>query len=227
MQEQRKEFMHYLFTHKYFILILVFRFLIIFLLIWLSIKPQNFILIGIISLIAFIDNNIFTSGNYINIILYALFISTFLIRGWFNTYKILKYGFSILLYIIELLPSFFVHNEDYLSIFLTKIAFSILTLAVIFFFSEYAKQTGIKAGSGTRTLNLASFKGIERSDMFLLQDVLNNMKYKDIAQKIHGSEGALRNKLSKIYKILEVGDRTGFLTIYSGYTLIYEPEEIG
>ena len=68
------------------------------------------------------------------------------------------------------------------------------------------------------------YPGLERSDLMLLQDVLNNMKYKDIAQKIHGSEGALRNKLSRIYKILEVGDRTGFLTIYSGYKLIFEPE---
>lgn len=62
--------------------------------------------------------------------------------------------------------------------------------------------------------------------MYLLQDVLENKKYKEITQKIHDSEGALRNKLSKIYKILEVGDRTGFLTIYSGYELVYEPEEI-
>ena len=61
--------------------------------------------------------------------------------------------------------------------------------------------------------------------MYLLQQVHDNKKYKEIAQSIHGSEGALRNKLSKIYKILEVGDRTGFLTIYSGYELIYEPEQ--
>ena len=62
--------------------------------------------------------------------------------------------------------------------------------------------------------------------MILLQDIMTQMKYKEIATKIHGSEGALRNKLSRIYKILEVGDRTGFLTIYSGYELIYDPEAV-
>ena len=96
----------------------------------------------------------------------------------------------------------------------------------MFFFSEYTKQVGKNLATKDKVLNLAEFKGLDRSDMYLLQQVLDNVKYKEIAQKIHGSEGALRNKLSKIYKILEVGDRTGFLSIYSGYELLYEPEAV-
>ena len=99
-------------------------------------------------------------------------------------------------------------------------------LICIFFIYQFAKQNGVREGSKDKVLNLAQFKGLDRSDMILLQDIMTQMKYKEIAKKIHGSEGALRNKLSRIYKILEVGDRTGFLTIYSGYELIYDPEAV-
>ena len=105
-----------------------------------------------------------------------------------------------------------------------KIAITLILFIIVFFFYEFAKQEGIKEGVKDKILNLANYKGIDRSDLFLLQDILDNKKYKEIAQKLHGSEGALRNKLSRIYKILEVGDRTGFLSIYSGYKLVYEPE---
>ena len=101
----------------------------------------------------------------------------------------------------------------------------VFTVAIsIFFFCQHQKQNTIKDLTKDKVLNLAAFKGLERSDLYLLEDVMNNLKYKEIAKKINGSEGALRNKLSKIYKILEVGDKIGFLTIYSGYKLIYEPD---
>ena len=114
--------------------------------------------------------------------------------------------------------------EVFFNVFFEKLGASILLGFLLFFSCEFAKQQGIRANVKNKVLNLAQYKGIDRSDMYLLQQVLDNKKYKEIAKKMHGSEGALRNKLSKIYKILEVGDLIGFLTIYSGYTLIYEPE---
>ena len=88
-------------------------------------------------------------------------------------------------------------------------------------------QKSVKDISPDKVLNIADYKNLTRSDMLLLQDILDGMKYKEIAKKINGSEGALRNKLSRIYKTLEVGDRIGFTTIYSGYSLIFEPQEEG
>lgn len=206
----------------YFIIIenIIFMFIFIFLIA----NPQKFILVGVISLLYSFDNLLSNVQlPFIGIPMYALCITTFSIRGFYIQHKKIKVFISILIYILSLIIPFF-YDDEFFEHFITKIAISIVTFATLFFAFEYAKQSGSKQATKEKVLNLAAFKGLDRSDMYLLQDVLENKKYKEIAQKIHGSEGALRNKLSKIYKILEVGDRTGFLTIYSGYEIVYEPE---
>lgn len=194
--------------------------------IFLIFKPQKFILIGIISLLYSFDNLLSNfQAPYLGIPMFTLCVTTFAIRGFFLENKKIKVAIFSLIYIIMLfLP--ILYDENFCENFITKIAISTVTLATLFFSIEFAKQSGSKKATIDKVLNIASFHGLDRSDLFLLQEVLNYTRYKEIAQKIHGSEGALRNKLSKIYKILEVGDRTGFLTIYSGYKLIYEPEYI-
>jgi len=192
--------------------------------VFLIFKPQKFILIGVIALFYSIDSLL--SSNqfpYMGIPMFTLCIATFAIRGFFLKQTKLKISIFSAIYVICLIVPVF-YDDDFSDHFITKIAISFITLIAIFFFTEFAKQTGSKQATKEKILNIASFKGLDRSDMYLLQQVLDNKKYKEIAHSIHGSEGALRNKLSKIYKILEVGDRVGFLTIYSGYELIYNPE---
>ena len=208
-----------------YINIIIQNFIFIGIFIFLIFNPQKFILIGLIALFYSVDillSN--TQFPYMGIPMFALSIATFAIRGFFLKNKKIKISIFAATYIICLVvPVFYVdHFLDYLII---KIAISFVIFIAIFFFIEYAKQIASRQATKEKILNIASFKGLERSDMYLLQQILDNKKYKEIAQNIHGSEGALRNKLSKIYKILEVGDRTGFLTIYSGYELIYEPEQ--
>ncbi|BDC94593.1 hypothetical protein TRBR_26900 [Treponema bryantii] len=209
-----------------FISIIVNNLIFIGIFIFLIFKPQRFILLGVIALFISIDNLISNvQSPYMGIPMYTLSIATFAVRGFFSKKTKLKISFFTAIYIISLiLPVLF--DDDFIEHMITKIAISFVTLIALFFFTEYAMQKGTKQATKDKVLNLAAFKGLDRSDMYLLQQVLDNVKYKEIAQKIHGSEGALRNKLSKIYKVLEVGDRTGFLTIYSGYELIYEPELI-
>ena len=151
--------------------------------------------------------------------------STLLLRGNFNNNKKKILLTFIILYLFELLIPLRQGFEIFINVFFQKIGTTILLGIIGFFSFEYCRQIFSNESTNEKIMNIAKFKGLDRSDMYLLQQVLDNKKYKEIAQSIHGSEGALRNKLSKIYKILEVGDRTGFLTIYSGYELIYEPEQ--
>ena len=157
--------------------------------------------------------------------MFTLGVATFAIRGFFLKKTKLKIAIFAAIYLISLIIPVF-YDDQFSEHFITKIAISFVTLISLFFFTEYARQRGSIRATKDKILNIASYKGLDRSDMYLLQQVLDNKKYKEIAHSIHGSEGALRNKLSKIYKILEVGDRVGFLTIYSGYELVYEPESV-
>ena len=58
----------------------------------------------------------------------------------------------------------------------------------------------------------------------MLRRVLANQQYKVIAVDFNRTEGTIRNRLNKVYDILGVGDRTGFITTYSGFEVVYEPE---
>ena len=59
-------------------------------------------------------------------------------------------------------------------------------------------------------------------DVDLLEKVLQNKKYKEIALELHGNPGTIRNRLNKLYDILQVGDRTGFIAQFYGYKIIFE-----
>lgn len=191
--------------------------------IFLIFNPQRFIIIGFASLfysICYLLSSI--QLQCMSIPMLALSVVTFSIYGFFYRKRKLKIIVFTLFYIVCLILPIF-SDIKFIECIISKITISFVMLLFLFFFSEYIKQLN-KKQTTTKILNLADFKGIVRSDMFLLQEILDNKKYKEIALKIHGNEGALRNKLSKIYKILGVGDRIGFITIYSGYELIFEPE---
>ena len=87
------------------------------------------------------------------------------------------------MYVISLIVPVF-YDDDFSDHFITKIAISFITLIAIFFFTEYANQTGSKQATKEKILNIASFKGLDRSDMYLLQQVLDNKKYKVLLEMI-------------------------------------------
>ena len=52
--------------------------------------------------------------------------------------------------------------------------------------------------------------------------MLQKKQYLEISQIVSRSEGTIRNRLNKLYDILEVADRIGFVTTYAGYEITYE-----
>ena len=188
-------------------------------------QPHRFLLISIASLLFSIVDEIYNTDSYSSFLMLAVAIATFLFRFNYKSHKKLALVVFIPVILFDFLFQLTKGTAIFVEMTWQKIEFLFAFAISTFFFCEYSKQNFLRETLKDKVLNLADYKGIERSDLYLLQDVMNNVKYKEIAKKINGSEGALRNKLGKIYKILEVGDKTGFLTIYSGYTLIYEPNK--
>ena len=50
---------------------------------------------------------------------------------------------------------------------------------------------------------------------------LNNMQYKVIASELNKKEGTVRNRLNKIYDVLGVYDKMGFISKYHGCDITY------
>ena len=71
-------------------------------------------------------------------------------------------------------------------------------------------------------MNLCDYLTLKKSDLILLELVQQNKLYKEIAVIVNKSEGTIRNRLNRIYHILDVIDRMGFISAYSNYKIIYE-----
>ena len=191
----------------------------------LIIFPHRFLIISIACLFFSIVKEIFNTNSYISFLTMAIAIAAFLFRFDYKSHKILTISIFLPFILFECFFQLTKGLPVFIDMSLQKISVTFTICITIFFLCEYQKQRNLFESSKDKVLNIAKYKGLERSDFFLLQNVMKNVKYKDIAKQINGSEGAIRNKLGRIYKILEVGDKSGFLTIYSGYTLIYDPEE--
>lgn len=190
----------------------------------LIVQPYRFFLISLLSLFYSLCAELFNTCSFTGFLMLFVAISSFCFRINFRTHKKLTLMIFIPVTLFEIFFQLTKGMEIFWIMTYQKLEIVFTVAISSFFFCQHQKQNTIRDLTKDKVLNLAAFKGLERSDLYLLEDVMNNLKYKEIAKKINGSEGALRNKLSKIYKILEVGDKIGFLTIYSGYKLIYEPD---
>ena len=55
--------------------------------------------------------------------------------------------------------------------------------------------------------------------------MLKNEQYKNIARAVYKAPGTVRNRLNKIYDLLGVMDRMGFISTYFGYEIVFSQNE--
>lgn len=158
--------------------------------------------------------------NPMGIMMFNLALIILTVRGFFKKYGKIK-AISLLCILVILLCfrlqfglNFFVDNT------ISDIAYSLVFFMAIFFTYKYASRNA----PDEKILNIAKYEGLKESDIDLMYRVLNNLQYKVIAKELQKSEGTIRNRLNKIYDILGVADRVGFVTTFSGFELIYKPE---
>ncbi len=188
--------------------------------------PQRYSLIGICSLWYSIVISTVSVDNMMCIIMFLLTLCTFLIRGVFRTKKQIKAVIVILVYLYELLISLRFGFKLFVECSLLKIGYTFVIVLCIYLYSEFhLSNVLIELNDKNHILNLADYDGINRCDIDLLERVLRNKKYKEIAFELHGNPGTIRNRLNKLYDILSTGDRTGFILKYNGYKIVYEPED--
>ena len=188
--------------------------------------PQRYSLIGICSLWYSIVISTISVDNMMCIIMFLLALSTFLIRGVFRTKTLIKSMIVILVYLYELLISLHFGFKIFVESSLLKLGYTFVLVLCIYLYSEFHLSTVLlELNDKNHILNLADYDGINRCDIDLLERVLRNKKYKEIAFELHGNPGTIRNRLNKLYDILGTGDRTGFILKYNGYKIIYQPDE--
>ena len=130
--------------------------------------PQKFFFIGIGIILQSLGVATFYPFSYMSLLMLGIATGTFLVR---TNHIPSKKRFFIILAIIYLYEYFIALFHDDINIidFTTeKFGSMFAFLICLFFIYQLAKQKGVREGSKDKVLNLAQFKGLDRSDMILL-----------------------------------------------------------
>ena len=167
--------------------------------------------------------------NPMGILMYGLGISVFYVRGLFIHKTRQKAIIAIIVYICLLcggfLYSLLLHETaDYFDAILEKTGYTLVLSIIIFLLITYNHFIKAESQDTPKILNLAEIPGLVETDVVLLQKVLENEQYKNIARAVYKAPGTVRNRLNKIYDLLGVMDRMGFISTYLGYEIVFEKE---
>ncbi len=158
--------------------------------------------------------------NPMGILMFDLGTIILIFRGFFKKHKKIKILLLLFLLIMLSCCQLRFGYYTFLTTFIDTLGYSFVFFLGIFFAYGYASRNA----PDEKILNIAKYEGLKESDIDLMYRVLNNLQYKVIAKELQKSEGTIRNRLNKIYDILGVADRVGFVTTFSGFELIYKPE---
>ena len=165
---------------------------------------------------------IWQPGNFMGVLMYALGVLLLALRGLLKKNKKLKItGLSICyiaLVLSELRFGWKFCSKNFIEILgYTFISMLIISVSYLLF-HEYTLKPEDKI------LNLAKYEKLNKDDLVLLTKIQEGKRYKEIASDTSKTEGTVRNRLNKVYKIIESGDRTGFLSSFGDWKLIWEED---
>lgn len=114
--------------------------------------------------------------------------------------------------------------NEFISYAMHKIGLGIMGIVIFTLLFRYIEQNYIP--KKYNTLDLTKFPDLTQRDKEWIIKVLENTKYDTIAREYNLNLGTVKNHFRKLYKILEVDDRQGFLTEYAGATVLCTSEDV-
>lgn len=190
----------------------------IFILFFVLLKPEKLALFVPPLLFYSISNSVGNANPAFAIIFLELAVILLWIRGFFKKHKALKITGLVLLYLIPLLFNLRFGLATFTTQLLDILQIILVTSCTIFILYEYLRaQT-----APDKILNVADYPETTERDAKWLSLVQQGVKYEAIAIDYELTLGTVQNRLNKVYHILEIGDRIGFLSIYSGAEIVYK-----
>lgn len=194
-------------------------------------QPQKIEYLAICSFIYSFQCLALNFHNPIGILMYGLGISVFYVRGLFIKKTKTKIIISVIVYICLFLGGILygllvlkipVGSQEYYYVIVEKLGYTLVLSIILFLLIIQNHSYMAEFRAQAKILNLADYPGLTETDVVLLQLVLENEQYKNIARAVYKAPGTVRNRLNKVYDILGVMDRMGFISTYLGYEIVFE-----
>lgn len=192
----------------------------------LALYPQKLGFITAASFYYAFVGTVLEINNPMGICMFFLGVAVLYIRGEFFINTKRKVFLIILFYIAIILSELRFGIKVFFKELLFKTAYSLVLGIPTFLFIETVEYHRTPRIDNSKILNLANYPGLVKNDILLLKEVLEKKQYKEIAMDLYRAEGTIRNRLNKIYDILGVMDRMGFISTYMGYEIIFQKDEL-
>ena len=188
-----------------------------------AIIPRKFEFIAYIAFMYALDIIPTEPENLMGPLMFFLGICFLAVRRFFKSKRKLKICILTLIYIGTMMLNLRFGLGRFLHICIMHTGGILVLGLIIFFVHSYDVDTIMFQD---KKLNIASYPELNSRDCDILLQIQKREKYISIAKNIGLSEGALKNRLHIVFKILCVGDRKGFMTYYSDWEIFYDPQSV-
>lgn len=206
---------------------------------WIVFEIADLILLGIIvvnpvkigffatasllmSIVCFISD----SFNPMGIVMFFLFFTIMNARGFYAKRKKIKIFFTIILYIVILIPLFLLPPKEVIpEIIYNIIGYTFALICILVFASKWIQNEALLAPEESKILELSKYPGLTKRDAEWLNKIKDGVKYHSLAIDYKMSDGTVKNRVRVIYNALQCGDRLGFMNFFSDYEICFTADE--
>ncbi len=191
---------------------------------YLCFYPLAFELYGLYSLFCAIINLLNFHCIIWGMMMYVLAFITFSLRGYLHRHKKIKIIAAIIVFLALVSTGLRCGKEIFFIEFFCLAEYTVLMFVIFLFI--YEKIAIEKSTKKERVLNLMQFPEMTDRDRKWTKLALTQIKYDSIASRYGMASGSVKNRMKKIYTILDVPDRIGLMAKYSSYEIITTKEEL-
>lgn len=184
---------------------------------YLIFSPLNYKVYGSLFYLYGIGN-LLDNGNIIGLLCITLTFIFFNMIGFFDKYKYQKIVMLAIPAIVSLAIQFIRQGlVNFLVSIFHIIGAAFMGILILILYYPRLKKLGQTAYS----VKIMDSKDCTQMELDWLKAVLEGKKYFQIAREFNVSESKVKARMLELYKLLEVHDKTEFITMYHNYTFTF------
>ena len=155
--------------------------------------------------------------NVMGMMMYVLTCAILFSRGFFRKKRLFKTVCAVILFFIIFSTELRFGTADFVKSLFYVAEYSFIIALIILFYYLYLRNQG--KSPIEKILDLSLFPDLTDRDKEWIELILKETKYSTIANQYNVTEGTVKNRMRRIFKILDVSDRIGFMATYGGFEI--------
>jgi hypothetical protein len=191
---------------------------------YLCFSPLTFELYGLYSLFVAVINLLNFHCTPWGMMMYVLAFITFSLRGYLHTHTKIKITAAGIVFLLLISTGLRCGKKIFFIEVFSLAEYTALLFVILLFVYEKIRME--KSTKKDRILDLTEFPELTERDREWTKLALTQIKYDTIASHYGMTTGSVKNRMKRIFTVLDVPDRIGLMAKYSSYEVITTEEEL-